>query len=81
MDNIKVDKTDQIQMKINTCPFYVVFQVLNILFIKICKIQPLDLLLVVVFIAFTSENIIFHIALELHSTLSEKKKLSQILLF
>ena len=61
-------------MKINTCPFYIVFQVLKVLFIKICKIQPLDLLFLVVFVAFTSEGIIFHKVLELHSTLSEKKK-------
>ena len=58
-----------------TCPFYIfVFQVLKVLLIKICKIQPLDLLFLVVFIlAFTSADIVFHNFLELHSILSEKK--------
>ena len=37
----------------NTCPFYyMVFQVLKVLLIKICKMQPLDLLFFVVFISF-----------------------------
>ena len=38
----------------NTCPFYNVFQVLKVLLIKICKIQPPDFyfLLLVVFISF-----------------------------
>ena len=36
----------------NTCPFNIVFQVLKLLFIKICNIQPLDLLYLVVFIIF-----------------------------
>ena len=35
-----------------TCPFYTVFQVLKVLLIKICKIQPTDFLLFVVFISF-----------------------------
>ena len=53
------------QMK-NAHPFCIVFQVLKVLLIKICKIQPRDIL------AFTSANIIFHKFFELHS-LSEKK--------
>ena len=44
-DNIK---TDRILSKI----FYIVFQVLKVLLIKICKIQSLDLLFLVVFISF-----------------------------
>ena len=35
--------TKQNQME-NRFPFYIVFQVLKVLLIKICKIQPLDLL-------------------------------------
>ena len=61
----------------NTCPFHIVFQVLKVLFIKICKIkQPPDLLFIVVFTNFTSADIISQIFswLELlQSTLSEKK--------
>ena len=45
-DNIK---TDRILSKI----FYIVFQVLKVLLIKICKIQSLDLLFLVVFISFS----------------------------
>ena len=74
MDNIKMDRIPtKFKWKINTCPFYILFQVLKVIFIKICKIHPLDLLFLV-FVAFTSEDIIFHKGLELHSTLSEKKK-------
>ena len=52
--------------------FYIVFQVLKVLLIKICKIQPLDLLLnKALLLAFTSADIIFHKFLELYSTLSE----------
>ena len=36
----------------NTCPFYIVFQVLKVRLIKVCKIQPPDLLFLVVFISF-----------------------------
>ena len=43
--------TNQNQMK-NTCPFYIVFQVLKVCLIKVCKIQPPDLLFLVVFISF-----------------------------
>ena len=43
--------TNQNQKK-NVCPFYTVFQVLEVLLIKICKIQPLDLLFLVIFISF-----------------------------
>ena len=58
----------------NTCPFYIVFQVLNIHLIKICKIEPPDLLFLVVFTSFyVSRYIIFHKFSELHSILSVKK--------
>ena len=43
----------------NTCPFYIVFRVLKVLLIKVCKL-------------FIAADIIFHKVLELHSTLSEK---------
>ena len=43
--------TNQYQMK-NTCPFYILFQVLKVLLIKICKIHLADLLFLVVFISF-----------------------------
>ena len=58
----------------NTFPFYILFKVLKVPLIKICKIQPPHLLFLVVFVllAFTSADIIFHKFLELHSTLSEK---------
>ena len=36
----------------NKCPFCIVFQVLKVLLTKICKIQPPDLLFIVVFISF-----------------------------
>ena len=65
----------------NTCPFYNVFQVLKVLLIKICKIQPPDLYFLLFLLTFTSADIIFHKFLELHSTLSEKKFSSQIVLF
>ena len=69
----------------NTCPFHIVFQVLKVLFIKICKIKrPPDLLFIVVFTNFTSADIVSQIFswLELlQSTLSEKKRfLTQIFL-
>ena len=60
----------------NTCPFYIVFHVLKVFLIKICKIQPLHLyllFLVAFILAFTSADINFYKFLELHSTLSEKK--------
>ena len=50
---------------------HIIFQVLKVLLIKICKIEPPGPLFIVVFISFY--NIIFHKFLELHSTLSEKK--------
>ena len=65
--------TNQYQMK-NTCPFYILFQVLKVLLIKICKIHLADLLFLVVFISFyISRYQFFYKCLELHSTLSEKK--------
>ena len=54
----------------NTCSFYIVFQVLKVFLIKICKIQPLDLLFLVAFISFYISR--YHFS-QLHSTLSEKK--------
>ena len=58
----------------NTCPFYIVFQVLNIHLIKLCKIESPDLLFLVIFITFYfSRYIIFHKFLELHSILSAQR--------
>ena len=52
--------------------FYIVFQVLKVLLIKICRTQPLDLLFnKALLLAFTSADIISHKFLELYSTLSE----------
>ena len=67
----------------NTRPFYILFKVFKVLLTKICKMQPPDLLFLVVFIllAFTSADIIFHKFLEFHSTLSEKIFQSRIFLF
>ena len=48
--------------------FYIVFQVLKVLLIKICQIQPLYLL----FLDISSADIIFHKFLVLHSTLTGK---------
>ena len=57
MDNIKMERirTNQNQKK-NTCPFYIVFQVLKVFLIKIYKIQPLapHLLFLVAFISFNT---------------------------
>ena len=58
----------------NTCSFCIVFQVLKVSLIKICKIQPPDLLFLVVFISFyIISRYHFHKFLELDLTLSEKK--------
>ena len=66
----------------NAYPFYTVFQVLNIHYTKICKIEPEDLLFLVVFISFyISRYIIFHKFLELHSILSVKKIFFRIFFF
>ena len=43
--------TNQNQMK-NTCLLYIVFQVSKVLLLKMCKIQPPNLLYLVVFISF-----------------------------
>ena len=57
----------------NSCPFYIIFQVLKVLLIKICMIEPPDLLFSIAFISFyISRYHFFHKFLELHSTLSEK---------
>ena len=57
--------------EILTKMFYIVFQVLKVLLIKICEIQSLDLLFV--FISFYISRYHYSQVLELHSTLSEKK--------
>ena len=58
--------------------FCIVFQVLKVPLIKICKMQPLYLL----FLDVSSEDINFYKFLALHSTLTGKKIfLSQIFLF
>ena len=57
----------------NTCPFYIVFQVLKILLIKNSKVQPPGLLFLLFLLAFTLGDIIFHKFLELHSVLSKKR--------
>ena len=58
----------------NTCPVYIVFQVLNVHLIKIYKIKPPDLSFLVVFISFyINRYITFHKFLELNSILSVKK--------
>ena len=63
----------------NTRPCYNVFQVLKVLLIKTFKILPPDLLL---FRLAITSDVILHKYLEIHSTLSEKKKFSsQIFLF
>ena len=54
-----------------TLLFYIVFQVLNVL-IKVCKLQPPNLVFLFVLLAFTSTGIIFLKFLELHSKISEK---------
>ena len=51
--NTPLFQTDNIKMdRLLTKIFYIVFQVLKILLKKICKIQSLDLLFLVVFISF-----------------------------
>ena len=62
---------NKIKSKIHAL-FTLCFQVLKVLLIKICEIQPPDLFLLLFLLAFTSTDIIFHKCLELHSTLSEK---------
>ena len=56
--------------KKNACSFYTFFQALEVLLIKICKIQPLGLSFS---LAFTLTDIIFYKFLKLHSALSERK--------
>ena len=54
---------------------YIVFQVLKVLLIKICKIvlRNKNFYFLLFLLVFTSADIIFHKVLELRSTLSEKK--------
>ena len=58
-------------------PFLHCIEVLKVLLAKICKMQPLDILILVVYfismLDCTSADIIFHSFLELHKKLSEKK--------
>ena len=56
----------------NTCPFYTVFQVLKVLFIKNFKIHPLDLLFLVPFIGFYISRYQFLQIFKIHPMLSEK---------
>ena len=57
----------------NTCPFYIVFQVLKMRLIKICKKEPPDLLFLVAFIiSFYCSRYRFSQFLELHSVFSIK---------
>ena len=56
----------------NTCPFYIIFQVLKVLLKKICK-KSHQIFYLLFLLTFTSADIIFHKFLGLHSTLSEKK--------
>ena len=66
----------------NACPFYNVLKVLNIYLLKICKIEPPDLLFLFIFIRFyISWYIIFDKFLELHSILSAKKVFIKYFLF
>ena len=65
----------------NAYPFYTVFQVLNIHYTKICKIEPEDLLFLVFISFYISRYIIFHKFLELHSILSVKKIFATYFLF
>ena len=64
----------------NSYPFYIVFEVLKVVLIKIYKIQPPVLLFLLV-LHFTSADIVCHNFLELHLTLSEKKFSSAIFTF
>ena len=64
----------------NTCPFNIIFQLLKVL-LKICKIEPPDLLFIVVFM-----KLLYHQQISfftnLYSTLYLRKRfLSQIFLF
>ena len=67
-DNIKMDE-------ILTKIFYIAFQVLKVLLIKICKIRYLHQIFyfLLFFLAFTSADMIFYRFLEFHSILSESK--------
>ena len=62
----------------NTYLFYIVFQVLKVLLIKICKVQPPCLLFLFVFILTSAGT---HKFLELHSKISEKKMFSSRIFF
>ena len=57
----------------NTRPFYIVFQVLKVLLINICAIQPPDLLFTVVFISCYISRYHFSQILELHLAYSGRR--------
>ena len=57
----------------NTCPIYIVFQVLVLLLVKICKMQPSDLLFLVVFTSFYICRYHFSQIFRIYSTLIERK--------
>ena len=59
--------------RILTKIFYFALQVFKLLLIKFCKIQSIELFILVVFISFYISRYHFLQVLELHSTLSEKK--------
>ena len=54
------------------CPFYIVFQLLKLLLLNICKIQPPDLLFLAVFINIYINRYNFSQIFRTCSTLSEK---------
>ena len=72
------ENTKQNQKK-NTYPFYTVFQALKVLLIKICKLKPLDLLYLVVFISFYISR--YHFSQIFKTSFSNKRFSSQIFLF
>ena len=66
----------------NTCLFYIAYQVLKVILIKSYMIKPVLLFFVVLlWLLYTSADITFYNFLELHSPLSEKVFLLQILFF
>ena len=70
-------KTQRIQTK----TFYTVFQVLNVVLIKVCKIQSLDLLLLVVFLSFYISRYHFPQVFRTSFNIIWENVLAQIFLF
>ena len=64
----------------NSRPFYIVFEVLKVLFIKIYDTATSSFISYCFTLAFTSADIVFHNFLELHST-SVKRFSSPIFIF